>query len=511
MATAQTNSTSISGPLTGTLSWTYTQYSGACGIEGQSYYHEWVDTNFQLTTNDASVIAANNGSDVVPLYASATYFSSPGGSSCPPSGAMGTSLGPIADNQGDTFTINFTPSGAGGYAQSVLSNVTSQFNPAYQVVSILYNAPGNLSNNGYSDSTSNASTTTIGNSIQNATSLTFTEGFSFFGFFGMSVSETGGYSHTWSNSTESVTSFTNATGLGNSSPGSSSSNAIDHGQDLFVIWMNPVVSVSGPPNTPKFYSMGVQPAADGTAAQPSLIEVAAQAMEANAQGHTLVPSQWLIPQAVGGTLSSPQYGPGLASICKNLNVQEYEAGQCTLADQCGCTPSDFAPILAQDPLVYYSGIQNPLNANNDDSSVCGELPGLPSGFNCRYVPVPDPDNPSIQEFETLSGPDTPGGDLIHNLFQQGENRGSTITQGTQQSESAGVSVGGHSKLGGFKLSVSDTFTWTQQQSTGTSNGSGVNLSVDLCSSTVGCGETVYVYEDTIFHTFVFAGADNSCP
>ena len=283
------------------------------------------------------------------------------------------------------------------------------------------------------------------------------------------------------------------------------SNNIDHSQDQFAIWLNPQITVAGYGSTPTSYSVGVQPTANGSTPGADIITISANVMEANADGVSTVPEVWLNPQY---DPASQQYTPGLAAICKNLNVAEYNARQCTAADQCGCTPADFAPILAQDPLLYYNGAQNPLDANNSPPSVCGTLP-TPAGSDCRYVPVPEAPGSTVQEVKTLSGPDSAQSNYSCNSFQQGENMDTVNTLGGSSAESVGVSVtaGG----AGFKLTIANTWTWTQQQSTGTANGTGVTQQVNLCSTTTGCGEQIPIFEDTINHTFVFMGGSSSCP
>ena len=504
---AQTYSIPInnaSDGLNGTLSWTINQSGGACGFEGQSSYQQWNYSNFQYTPTNGSA---------QPLSGSAVSFNSPGGN-CPPNGGITTTIGNIPTAVG-IYAINFTSeSGGNGSGTPFQTGATETLTPGFQVVSIIYDPPGNTSSNGYTDTTSNATTTTIGSTFENGNSITFTEGFKVFGSFGMSVSQTGGTTWTTENSQASTQTFTDATGFTNQAPGGTASNVIDHSRDLFVIWLNPQITVSGTLDTPEYYSVGTVPTTNGQTPEPDIVRVSAYVMEANAQGHTSVPAPWLDPQPAND--GSGQTTPGLAILCKNLNMQEYEASACTLADQCGCTPADFAGILAQDPLLNYSNTQNPLDADGSGPSVCGALPHMQAGSDCRYVPVPDP-NPNYnanQETQVLAGPDYAGANDSCVPFSQGENQGTTITNGTTNGQSTGLSVkatfGG--SFGSFwSIKVADTMTWQEQQSVGTSNGTGVTQSVNLCSNTVACRETVSVYEDTIYHTFIFTGADNSCP
>jgi sugar lactone lactonase YvrE len=380
---------------------------------------------------------------------------------------------------------------------------TSIVYPAYQVTSVIYAPPGNKSQDGYTNTTTHGTTTTIGNSISDTTTLTFTEGFSVFGV-GVSASESFGVSASASNSSAFQETYTNATGVANASQ-STNPDAINHDQDLFLIWLNPQVTVMSNNSKPVSFSVSNQPTANGNTPAPDIVDITAIVMEANAAGVSTVPATFLNQQYNPAT---GQYTPGLAAICKNLKTAEYTAKTCTLADQCGCTPADFAPILALDPLLYYNGATkpispypstaSPLQANT--STDCGTLP-IPSGANCRYVPVPSEPGSTVQEVVTLTGPDTQGGNSSPNSFSQLENTQTTQTYGTALGGSVGASI----KVGGpgFSLTVANTLSWTNSQSTGTANGSGATLAVSLNSGTVGCGQDIPVYEDTVFHTFVF--------
>jgi hypothetical protein len=401
------------------------------------------------------------------------------------------------DSLGNVYiadTSNYRIRAVGGYLTSVLY-------PAYQVTSIIYAPPGNKSSAGFTDTTTNGTTTTLGSSFADSNTITFTEGFSFLGFGG-SVSQSFGTSATLTNSNAFTETFSDATGVTNQS-NSGNPNAINHNEDLFLIWLNPQITVEQNGSTPVSYSMGIQ-----GSVLPDILEIFANTMVPNASGFTTVPATWLNHQ------TDPATGlqtPGLAAICANVIQAEYAANICTLADQCGCVPSDFAPILALDPLLGYSGTTSPLNANISSATNCGSLPIAVSGSNCRYVPVPSSPGSNLQEVQTLSGPESQGGNNNCNPFTQQENTSTTQIYGGTVGESTGFSFKAGSP--GFSVTNANTLTWTQSQSTGTASGSGSSQTVNLCSATVGCGEDIAIYEDTIFHTFVFQqpAGNNSCP
>jgi hypothetical protein len=411
--------------------------------------------------------------------------------------------------------------------------------PAYKVTSIIYAPPGNKSQAGYTSNTSNATTTTIGSTFGTGNSISMSLGFSYPGVGGISASESFATSSTSSNSSAFQETYTNATGVANQS-NSTAPDAINHNNDLFLIWLNPQITAFGDESAqgPVGYSVGVQPLANGTLPVPDIVEVTASAMEANSSGMTTVPKSTLNqePNVAG------QLVPGLASICKNLNKAEYAAQACTLADQCGCTANDFVPILQQDPLLFSNGLSNPISpfsataspliANVSDVQECGTIPATP-GSNCRYVPVPSQVGSTQQAGVTLAGPLTQGGNTPVNSFQQGENIQKTYVLGGQTQTqvqlvqsinvslgavtgcNGGLGLGSCSPSGGKPGSgsatgtgtwgIGTTMTWTDNQSVGTANASGTTLALTLSSSTVGCEQNsnIGVFEDTIYHTFVF--------
>jgi len=114
--------------------------------------------------------------------------------------------------------------------------------PQYKVVSILYAPPGNQSSNGYTDGTTDGATTGIGSSFTAGWTDTYTVGFKPFGTGG-TMSWSFGESATTGNSSEVTDTISDATGVANDS-NPANPNAINHHQDLFIIWVNPSVILS---------------------------------------------------------------------------------------------------------------------------------------------------------------------------------------------------------------------------------------------------------------------------
>jgi hypothetical protein len=458
----------------------------------------------------------------------------------------------IAGGESSTDASNAFLASAELYSYTV---TTATMGPAYKVTSIIYAPPGNKSQAGYTNSTSNSTTTTIGSSFGTGHSTQISTGFSYPGVGGISASESFATSSTSSSMSAFQETYTNATGVTNQS-NSAAPDAINHNNDLFLIWLNPQIIAYGDSTAqgPVGYGVGVQPLSNGTIPLPDIVEITAGAMEANvqgqlnAQGQSCTQGQSCVPASALNQQVGPngQLTPGLASICKNLNKAEYAALSCSLTDQCGCTPDDFLPILKQDPLLFLNGLSNPISpypattspllADSSGSQLCQTIPPTP-GSDCRYVPVPTSSGSTQQEEETLVGPETVGGNAPGNTFQQGENTQTTYTLGGQTQTmvtqtlqiNLGVLVGGSgpvgcgSDCGGSSgdgtatgtWNTSRTMTWTDSQSVGTANGSGTTLSVTLNSGTVGCfqNQNIGVFEDTIYHTFVFqqpAGDPSTC-
>lgn len=377
--------------------------------------------------------------------------------------------------------------------------------PQYKVASIIYAAPGNASSSGFTNSSTDGTTTSITQSFTGGSTSTFTTGFSFLGI-GASSSFSLGTSQTSGNTSAFTETFTDSSGVANVSGGAS--NKINHKNDLFLIWINPAIQIVSTGSGTWLYSIGTQlqgsgDPSPGSPEVPDVVEVFASAMQANSAGVTTVPAAILNPQVING-----QTLPGLASICVNLNKTEYSAGKCTLAGQCGCVPNDFKEILAQDPLLNFSTTESPLNADTSGATACANPV---SSDKCRYVPVPNAPGSTVQETELLAGPQTAGGNRPVNTFNQTDSNTKTQTFSESISQTSAYSWG--VSLFGSGFSSATQWTWTNAESTGAINGTANSMDVSLSSTTVGCNQQIPIFEDTVYHTFVFQqpAGNNSCP
>lgn len=98
-------------------------------------------------------------------------------------------------------------------------------------------------------------------------------------------------------------------------------------------------------------------------------------------------------------------------------------------------------------------------------------------------------------------------------YTQAYSTNTTQTLGGSTSYTTGLSFQAGNKTGIiFSLKDQQTWTWTQMQSMGVSNGTSEQVNVNLQTSTASCGENVTFYQDTVFHTFLFeVPQSNTCP
>ncbi len=499
---------------------TETQVYGNCRLNQRT--GDWICT---LLWNAGRVSLTANGSSVSVSYGQTSTYQSVASALCAamtptfPVQCTGTSGGTLnlTETQYNTVSVsstsnytdpnNIPPQDPTAFPIT-LPAITGTLYPKYQIQSIIYAAPGNMSNNGFTASTTDGTTTSIGKSFQTGNTTTFSLSGGFLGT-GSTLSWSYGESTTTGNSMDFTGTITQATGVANASPGGSSPNVINHKQDLFILWINPAVKLTQTGGNAANYSLGtqLQTTGDPSPGQPEIkdqVEVFAQAMSANAQGATTVPLQALVPQIVDG-----QTLPGLANICAN---PVYYPNSCTQANQCGCVPNDFVPILAADPLLNYAATTSPLNADTSGATNCTNPKATAS---CRYVPVMVSNGSTTQITELLAGPSSVGGNIPVNTFTQTDSTQTTQTLSESFSTTVGFSWESMWKVLGTGLAfqTQNQFTWTNSESTGKINGFSNSMNVTFSSGTLDCFQEIPIFEDVVYHTFVFQQpvGNASCP
>jgi hypothetical protein len=402
--------------------------------------------------------------------------------------------------------------------------VSTLFAPLYKVVSILYSPPGNQSFQGFANTVTNGTSTTYGQSFSFSEELTFSSGIpdiitgSASTGFSVTTSNSEAFTQTWTDAT-SIASNDNA----NTTWNPTKSDTVNHNLDTFVLWLNPRVSVIPNGTNPVRYTVGSQNTPGVSALVADIVLMPALTMEATPPGSTgvsTVPIDILLPQAIPGENGQNSYMPGLGAICKNNTLYKEQLASanpsvpsaCTQANQCGCTPSDFVAILQMDPLLNYNGTTltadpypgstSPLQIDVSGESTCAENP-VPSFADCRYVIVPIEKGSTTTTFEALSGAE-------QDSFTQSDATTTTETVGGSTSFNVGVSI----SSGPFwaMLKVMDMWQWSDSESMGTSSSQGNSMSVTFKTSTASCEENVNIYEDTVYHSYVFqTPLGSSCP
>src|SRR5579872_134562 len=129
--------------------------------------------------------------------------------------------------------------------------------PQYKVLSLIYAAPGNSSSAGYTTGTTNGTSTSVGSNFSSGTSVTFSAK-----FVVVSASATFGVTDTNGQTNQTTDTFSNAASISNIS-NSTAPNTLNHNQDLFLLWLNPVVTVQQTSPTAISYTYSLPSSAKG--------------------------------------------------------------------------------------------------------------------------------------------------------------------------------------------------------------------------------------------------------
>lgn len=505
---------------------------------GTTYLTIYVYASIKVTVNGVAQTAPQ----------SATYFVYPSGYLCPKSPVVNPVQLTFAGTN-TTYIVTLTPTPN----DELLVSTAEEFFPTYKVLSILYAPPGDQSSQGYTTSTTNGTTTTVGSTFADSSDTSIGVSVSEFGITG-SAGGTTGFSESNTFSSAETQTFTDADTYSNNNDSLSyynpnASNIASHSLDEILIWLNPEVIVNGTGEVPSTFSLAAAPIADYSAAIADMIGVAAIDMEptttgtittrnpTGAVGVTTVDLSVLDPQAIEGNGDTPTFMPGLAAVCASQTLYKEQLAYdkanptkangnnggteyCTQANQCGCTFADFAPILQQDALLGYACTKNangvitsctaspysqttdPTTLDGSGKATCEENP-IPAGSDCRYVMVPAASG-STAPFQAPLEEGVPYSHVVT------DSNTSTLTRGAMQTETMTEDGGFSTPF--FKLSSSDSWTWTNFESTGTTTGSANSMNLTLQTNTSSCSESVSLFEDTIYHTFVFQTLGSTgCP
>lgn len=432
------------------------------------------------------VIVAVNGSSVSTTYGKGSTAESIALALCSKMTSSFAAQCSSTNGTGDTFFVNAQANANYSISASVTKSNPDQsgipftatapvgkVDPKYYILSLLYDPPGNKSSNGYNNSTTYGTTTTVSRSFMASDTTTFSASGGLFGSGG-----TFGWSFGFATMTGDSEAFgwsvSEGAGVTLSAPGPS--NAINHSQDTFVIWLNPEVTLEPTGSLTTNYGLGTPPqtSTDPDPGAPQSMDTVTVNVE-QLQNPSLIPASVLGPQH----LPDGEVLPGLSNICANPNA---------------CVASDFTAIVNSDPIINMSPTTNPTTVN--------------SANNTRFV--------EVDSSEPLSGPGCQGCAPVGNPFTASDSNQTTDTWTGGYSYSEGFSNGGSLNFfgfGGITATNTDTFTWSYSESVGEMNGQMHQMAVNLESSTLDCSEDVAVFEDTMFHTFAFQqpAGNASCP
>jgi len=371
----------------------------ALPARGQAIYNDSVSTSYNNVTvtfyldagwsNDLDQDCGEEAGPNYPWGIGDVYYQVNGGSSVYPSGNQITITpinygNPCGGNSGDSiyrvrFSYNDTYPGSRNVQITVdleddagswcYGCATDQLGysvpgaiaqPLYYITSISYDPVGNESTNGFTNTQSNGTMSSISQTFTESSTTTFSEM-----AFGLG-SEWQYGSATGSGNTQSVQE-THSAGFGSSISGDA--DHVDHTNDSIYLFLNPQVTIvqSGPNSAT--YSLST------VNAEPE--DVIALTV-AEMQNPSLISSANLNPHYAG---NPPVLVPGVSNICANPSA---------------CTAADFAPIIAQD-LLAAPGANSTPSSNGVDRYVYITSDYLEYGYNNTFT-----QNDSIVQSQTFT-------------------------------------------------------------------------------------------------------------
>jgi len=327
--------------------------------------------------------------------------------------------------------------------------------PDYLLVSILYAPPGNASSTSFGESSSvgvgYGYGTNFGSSDTLTTQTSFGPSFDGGGGFKVSVNDSSQTSQSTANSVMNTITTTSGTATNLKS----SSDLIDHGQDQFLIWVNPQITVA------QLAPRQVQTTLSTVPGQPMMvIPVTAYQLKNGIPPEKLGPQNPCQP----GAVCTPT--PGLSVL----------------------TAADITQILKQDPFLA-----------SDPTA------------------APAPSRYAFIESRPLENTSVAGG--LTTAFTESDASANIQTMSQTVGSSYSIVTGATFSTPIFSFGGTDNQTWTWSATTTQTTTRNVTqqASVTLSSTTPGCcgvsqDVTCYVgiYEDMVYHTFAFVPERQTC-
>lgn len=178
------------------------------------------------------------------------YVASPGGASCPPIGYDPPS-GTVALDAGTDGTVTYSAiTNTATLVPPPPPPVTGYLDPKYKIVGVVYSPPGSTSFVQYTDTTMMGTSTSTQSSFSTnesaSTTICGTAGFNIFGSTGGSVTICGTDSNSFTQESDTSSSFAvnQTTTFVNKWQGST--NGLNHGNDVVYVWLNPIVVYTVP-------------------------------------------------------------------------------------------------------------------------------------------------------------------------------------------------------------------------------------------------------------------------
>jgi len=321
----------------------------------------------------------------------------------------------------------------------------STVHPDFLLLSILYAPPGNASTSTFGQSAAAGVSYGITNNISQSSgsSISVADVFSSIGF---SVNIQNGFSR--ADQFSAVTTSTSTENL------RSGKDPLDHQQDIFLLWLNPVVTLT--------QSDKKTLAAQITSGDA---QMSVQAVSAS-QLMNGIPAEKLAPTQICPTPATCYMLPGLGSLTK----------------------ADIKSILAEDPFLTMAPNQVP------DSSRFKYIQSIP-----------------LQNTVVASGATQTF------LISDAHTASQTTTQSSSSSDGVTTGLLAKISGAGINFTNSDSWTWNHTLSQGTSSGQTQQASATLSSTTQSCcgiskdvSCEVSIWEDMVYRTFVFVPQPETC-